>query len=294
MSGGMAFRKDCEDCGHSFLTSDRKAKFCPRCAGKGRKMEEPEKIRAKEPHSKIAASAKITDEKQTSKAPAHKPDLKKGEIPQEVRSAPPKSKLIKEVLGKEEHRQTPADQGPETKSEILLTEEQTKEIIARYQAYVEVMERPPRGRRKTIAAEMGLPYRAIILTLRNWNQAHQRDLSREERFSVEKAYFSFMEKETSFARLKNRIGEETGLNPWSVSRYMDILHDGEDKLKEIPDVSPDQRTAILVEYNTYLAGSAPPGPFLHPMIGEKIGVKTKQVHKVLLVYRLGRFRGRWS
>ncbi len=115
MSGGMAFRKDCEECGHSFLTPDRKAKICPRCTGKGQKIEHLEKIRAKERHSKIAASAKITDEKQSSKAPVHKPfprDLKKVEIPPEVRSAPPKSKPIKVIIGKEEHSRTLADQGP--------------------------------------------------------------------------------------------------------------------------------------------------------------------------------------
>lgn len=293
MSVGMAFRKDCEECGHSFLTPDRKAKICPRCTGKGRKTEQPEKIRAKEHHSQIAASAKIANEKQASRAPAHKPfpqDLKKGEIPPEVRSAPPKAKSLKEVIGKEEYRQTPADQGPETKSEILLTEEQTQEIIARYQSYVAVMERPLRGRRKTIASEMGLPHRSIVLTLRDWNRAHQKDLSREERFSVEKAYFLFIEKETSLARLKERIGEETGLNPWSISRYIDILHDGEDKLKEVPDVSPEQKSVILAEYNNYLASSAPPGPFLHPLIAEKTKVSPKQVYKVLLAYRLNRFR----
>ncbi len=94
--------------------------------------------------------------------------------------------------------------GPNRVSEVLLTEEQTQEIIARYQAYVEVMERPHRGRRKRIAAGVRISLiGVIVLTLRNWNQADQKDLSREDRFSVEKAYFSFLEKETSFAWLKN-------------------------------------------------------------------------------------------
>jgi len=58
--------------------------------------------------------------------------------------------------------------------------------------------------------------------------------------------------------------------------------------------SPEQKKAILIEYNDYLAGSAPQGPSLHSMIAEKTGIKTKQVHKILLAYRLGRFRERWS
>lgn len=289
MSGGMDSRKDCEDCGRSFLTSDRKAKFCPRCTGKGRKMGQSGKISL----LKTALAAKSSDEKQSSGAPVHKPvslDLKKVEIPSKVRSAPTKSNTITDGPSKPEHGQTPKDLMAETKSEVILTEEQIKEIIERYQRYVETMERPTGGRRKTIAAEMGLPYRAVVMALRTWNQAQEKDLSREDRFSVEKTHFSFLGKETPFDRLKERICRETGINPWLVSRYLDILHDGEDKLKEIPDVSPEQRTAILAEYNNYLAGSAPPETFLHPMIAEKIGIKAKQVHKVLLAYRLCRFR----
>lgn len=296
MSGGMVFRKDCQDCRHSFLTPDRKAKLCPRCAGKSRKMGQPEKIRPKDPPSKTTAASKAPDGKRSLGPPALQPPVwnsKKVDTLPEIRSTPPKSKELEEEIRKKEPGQTPADQGSSTeKMEIILTEEQTQEIIERYQAYIQVMERPARGRRKTIAAEMGLPYRAVVLTLRNWNQAQERDLSREDRFLVEKAYFSFLE--SSFAQVKERICRETGLNPWSVSRYLDILHDGEDKLKKVPDIAPERRTAILDEYNNYLAGSSPPGPSLHPMIAEKIGIKAKQVHKVLLAYRLGLFRKRWG
>jgi hypothetical protein len=292
MSGGLSFRKDCEDCRHSFLTSDRKAKLCPRCAGKARKIKGPEKVNP----SKTAA-ALAPEGKKPPKATAPKPaprDSKKVDTPPEIRNSGPESKANTEGLGESKEGQTPADQGPETKPEIVLTEEQTREIIARYQAYVKVMERPTLGRRKTIAADMGIPYRAIVLILRNWNQSQGMDLSREDRFSVEKAYFSFLEKEDSFAGLKERISRETGLSPWAVDRYLDILHDGEDKLQKIPEVSHEQRTAILGEYHIYLSGSGPPGPFLHPMIAEKTGVSPKQVYKILLVYRLDRFRERWS
>jgi hypothetical protein len=297
MSGGTAFRKDCEGCGHSFLTPDRKAKLCPRCIGKNRNPERPEKPRPREHPSKTAAASKDPGGKQLPKTSGHKPtlgDSKKAET-METRNTPPESKAPGEGTGKPEPGQTSAGHGPETKKqEIVLTEEQIQEIIKRYQAYVEVMERPANGRRKTIAAEIGLPYRAIVMALRNWNLARERDLSREDRFLVEKAYFSFLKKENSFAQIKERICRETGLAPWSVSRYLDILHDGENKLKEVPDVSLKQRTAILAEYENYLAGSSPPGPFLHPMIAEKTGITGKQVHKVLLAYRLDRFRERWS
>jgi hypothetical protein len=292
MSGGMTFRKDCEGCGHSFLTPDRKLKFCPRCSEQGRKVVGTGKLHP----SKPTATAKTPDGKRPPKTPDHKPvrdDFKKVEIPTEDLKTKPELKTVTEDLGKPKDSQTPAEPGPQTKPEVVLTEEQTQEIITRYQAYVQIMERPARGRRKTIAAEMGIPYRAVVLALRHWNQAQGMDLSREDHFSVEKAYFSFLEKESSFAQLKDRICRETGLNPWPVSRYLDILHDGEDKLKGVSDVSWKERNAILAEYKNYLAGSAPPGPFLHPMIAEKTGVSPKQVYKILLAYRLDKFRERW-
>ena len=51
------------------------------------------------------------------------------------------------------------------KREIVLTKDQEQEIIKRYQAFVEGMESPPKGRRKMIAAEMELPYRATSIFL---------------------------------------------------------------------------------------------------------------------------------
>jgi len=177
-------------------------------------------------------------------------------------------------------------------TEIVLTKDQEQEIIKRYQAYVERMERPQKGRRRTIADEMEIPYHAIVLAVRRWNQGQSRekDLSREERFSVEKCYFRLLEKETSLLRVKEQITQETGWCQWQVSRYLDLLHGGEDRLQGVPDVSPEQRTAILGEYHAYLSGSAPPGPPLHALIAERTGVTSKQVHKVLLDYRLGLFR----
>jgi hypothetical protein len=296
MSEEMTFRKDCEVCGRSYLTPDRKARFCPRC-WKDQKIDQ-RVINAKEEHIlKTPAAAKASDENRLSNAPADnlKPHGPKKNKTGEMQNVIPKSKAPEGIAGKTEAGPTAADQSPEPeKPEIILTEAQEQEVIERYQTYVQRIERPPKGRRKTIAAEMELPYQTVVFALRKWNQSRERDLSREDRFSVEKAYFLFMEKENSFAQLKERICRETGLNPWSVSRYLDILHDGEDKLKEVPDVSPEQKMAILAAYKDYLAGSSPPGPFLHPMIAEKIGIKAKLVHKVLVAYRLGRFRERWS
>lgn len=90
--------------------------------------------------------------------------------------------------------------------------------------------------------------------------------------------------------IKERITKETGLDYWQVGRYLNVLHDGEDRRARVPDVSSEQREAILAEYEAYLSAAAPPGPSLHQIIAEKTGVTTKQFHKVLLTYRLSRLK----
>jgi len=299
MSGEMVFRKDCEDCGRSFLTPDRKARLCSRCAGKVKKRDQQERITTEEHPPKTSATAKASIEKRSSAAPAdnRKPQVSREVETQEIRDELPGRKVHEKITRKPEVNKTLLAQMPEmTRSEIVLTKAQEQEIIGRYQLYVQRMERPPKGRRKTITAEMELPYRTVFLAVRRWNQGQSqgKNLSREERFSVEKAYFSFLERGISFSRLKERITQETGLSHWEVSRYLDLLHDGEDRLREVPDVSPEQRTAILAEYQAYLSGLVPPCSPLHALIAERTGVNPKQVHKVLVAYRLGRFRERWS
>lgn len=66
-----------------------------------------------------------------------------------------------------------------------------------------------------------------------------------------KSDFSFLEKERTLGQIKERIRRETGFSPWAVDRYLDILH---------------------------------------AWIAEKTGVNPKQVHKILVSYRLSRFR----
>jgi hypothetical protein len=179
---------------------------------------------------------------------------------------------------------------------IELTPAQVQEIADRYRKYVEGLERPPIGRRKTIAAAMGLTYPRVVLGLRQWNQQHTKieELTREQRFAIEKIYFAHLEEDNSFQEIKARIVQETGIIPWLVSRYLDLLHDGERKLQNVPPVTAEQETVILAEYRNYLAASGPPEPPLHSLIAEKAGVTAKQVYKVLLTYRSGRFREKWG
>lgn len=294
MAGGMAFRKDCEECGRSFLSPDRKTGLCPRCAGMGSKRNQQRKITTEGHPSKTPATAETSIGKRTPSAPTvHL----KPQVPKEVETQEIRDKVSEEITRAPIVSQARVTRRPEIKqAEIVLTKAQEQEIIERYQSYVQGMERPPKGRRKTIAAEMELPYRAVVLAVRRWNQrqSQEKDFTREEHFSVEKAYFSFLERASSFSLLKEQIIQETGLGLWEVSRYLDILHDSGEKLQKVPEVSPEQRTAILAEYHKYLSDPIPPCPPLHGLIAERTGVNPKQVHKVLVSYRLGLFQGRWS
>jgi hypothetical protein len=284
MAGGMVFRKDCKECGRSFFTPDRKTSVCPRCA---RVIQEAKQ------------AAKPTKEKNRIAAEAATPPKASGGVRSPLASAEgPKPKPSSEggSLGDRKEPKGKKVRATETggrpRVEIVLTREQEQEILGRYQAYVEKMERPSRGRRRTIADEMGLPQRAVVLFLRKWSAG--KDLSREERFRVEKTYFDLLDKSDSLSELKEQISQSTGFSHWQVCRYLDMLHDGTDPLSRVPDVSPEQRTAILTEYHAYLSAPAPPGPGLHALIAERVGVVPKQVHKVLLDCRLGRLREKQS
>jgi hypothetical protein len=289
MAGGMVFRKDCDGCGRSFFTPDRKAKLCPRCAEGAQKRDQLRKDKKEKGPAIAIASPKGSIETELPLAPTG--DIKV-QIPEGGIEAPG-AEGHKERTGKPEVEKMAGVQtaGME-KTEMILTEEQEQEVIKRYQEYVEGMKRPPHGRRKTIAADMGLPRHAVVLAVRKWNQGQPQaeHLSREERFLMEKSYFSLLESENSLSRIKEQMTREAGLTHWQVCRYLDVLHDGEDQLREVPDVSPEQRTAILSEYQAYLSAPVPPGPPLHTLIAERTGVSPKQVHKILLAYRLARLR----
>lgn len=210
MSGGMAFRKDCEECGRSFLTPDKKTKICQRCAGKGHPRLEPETVTRKGTSPKAAGKIQKSLDKSPTSGPADGPTSQvskvsatKGSGHEMTEPEPQQAPQEKEKAGPKE-----APPPPERKrEETPLTPAQVQEIADRYQKYVRDLVRPFNGRRKTIAADMGIPSRSVVLALRRWNQqqAQIEDLTREERFSIEKAYFSHLEGKNSFSEIKDQI-----------------------------------------------------------------------------------------
>ncbi len=298
MSAGMSFRKDCEDCGRSFLTPDKKAKICQRCAGKGQPRHQLETVPQKGLSPKAAGKTKQTILTRPASGPVHSPT---SQILREIETRGNEDEVIgyQEQPGFKDEEEVSLQGAPpnpnRTPEKIDLTPAQIQEIVDRYQIYVQGLERPPHGRRRTIADAMEIPYRNVVQALRQWNQqqAQIEDLTREERFTIEKAYFSRLEGRNSFSEIKEQISQETGLNPWVVSRYLDLLHDGEKKLQDVASITSEQEVAVLEEYRKYLSASGPPSSPLHPLIAERTGVSPKQVYKVLFAYRLSRFREKW-
>ena len=160
MPGEMAFRKDCEECGRSFLTPDKKAKICQRCAGKGQPKTQPETVTRKGTSPKAAGKTKKSIGNSPTSGPADGPtslvfeEIATTENEHEVTEP----ELQQAPQEKEKAGPKGAPPTPERKrEEIELTPAQIQEIADRYQKYVRALERPPNGRRKTIAADMGLP-----------------------------------------------------------------------------------------------------------------------------------------
>lgn len=296
MNEGVRFRKNCKECGRVFFSTRREGNFCPRCVKQvsereeqARKLKE-KKGPGKRETSKIAGRDGFLPQTLTEEL--------KERIGQEFEFFRAQKDLTRRkihgLIGKKMGipKKLVAQALQAAEDNIPLGPEQEKEIISRYCAYVERLERPPKGRRKTIAVELGLPYRRVAVTIQEWKrkQPPLKSLTREQRFAIEKNYFRFLDEGKSLSQIQRKLVKDSGYSLWQVSRYLDLLHDGEDRLKKVMDVTPEQSETILLGYQQYLFAPDPPEPFLHTLLAERAGVDYRQVHKVLLVYRLGRLR----
>jgi hypothetical protein len=180
----------------------------------------------------------------------------------------------------------------EERERLDIPRETRQEIIRRYRDYVVGMARPPKGRRKTIAAELAVTYRAVAETVRDWKreQLSVRELTREQRFRVEKGYFQALAEGRPLTDLAEEMAETVGGSPFHILRYLDLIHDGIERLKKVPDATAGERERVLSAYAEYLAAESPPEPFLHNLVAAKTGVTPQTVHKTLLQYRLERLR----
>ena len=295
MAKGLSFRKDCGECGRTFLTPDRKVNLCPRCTEKVLEREEQKKKAQLKQEKKAFPSTKTS--RQVSPSGLSLPDdlraqiLKEYEVYREDENLA-RVKVHAMIAKKLKVKKMLVAQALQAVGNLDLPVESEKEIIRRYQGYVMNLERPVRGRRKTIAGEMGIPLQAVVIAVRKWNRQppNLKGLTREQRFLIEKFYWRNLENGKSLREGVEEIARKIACPPLQVYRYLDFIHEGENRLQKIPDVTPAQREAILAGYAEYLSESAPPDLLLHTLLAEKAGIDYKQVHKVLLNYRLERLR----
>ena len=299
MNKGINFRVECAECGRAFLTPDRKKRICPRCVEKVERREEWRK-REREAEGRKRAEAK---KQAAGKPPAPKPALPLSEELKERifnefepyrhqetrpwreihRAIAQKMKIPKRLVGEALR---------DERTRLIIPKETRQEIIRRYHDYVVRMERPPKGRRKTIAADLGITYRTVVAAVRDWKreQPSVKELNREQRFQVEKTYFHALKTGRPLADLAEEMAGAFGTSPFQILRYLDLIHDGIERLKRVPDATPEERKAVLSAYADYLSAVSPPGPFLHNLISASTGVTPQTVHKTLLQYRLERLR----
>lgn len=293
MSQIMVFRKDCAECGHSFSARDRKEKFCPKCVGKVKAREElAKKAREKKPPPPPPAPKPVEQEPAVLTQELKDRVLQEHETYQD-RPTYPLRKVHQEIARKLGIKRALVVEGLKgSVKRRVLTPEEEAEVIKRYRDYVERMERPPAGRRKTIAKDLGVPFRLVASAVQGWKRKQRpvEELTREQRFAIEKTYFRFLEERKSLKEILGKIEQESHFSSWQILRFLDLIHDGEKLLKKVPEVTEEQGQIIISGYLDYLSAPAPPGPFLHTLLAEKSGATYKQVHKVLLTYRLNRLR----
>jgi len=309
----MKFRLQCAGCGATFFAPDRKARRCPKCVKKGAskkgfvetKLEGVKSLATRlgiKPDRPLNKEPKPHAPQRQPKAVVLTPELRE-QVTQIYReqfagSAAPAGEIIAQisdrlwlqrkavghVVNKLIHPDAP------------ITPELKERIIEMYKGYVERSERPAGGRRRTISGAVGIPLRQVINIVYEWSlsqyaQSPTPELSREQRFEVEKIYWAEMGNQRyRYSELPAKMAERLGyVTVYQISRWLDTLHDDPVRFDNVPDAPPEVEQQILEAYRQYLAAPQPPEQGLHLTIANQVGaVSARQVHKILQRYRYQR------
>ena len=131
MSRGMAFRKDCADCGRSFFTPDRRTNLCPRCAGKGQKGDQRVRPPKEKNRAETLAAPKASIKTESPLTPTNhlKPQGSREYELHEEGSGLPGGRVHEGGIEKLEVSTVPLAQPPDTaETEIVLTKDQEQEV----------------------------------------------------------------------------------------------------------------------------------------------------------------------
>lgn len=321
---GMKFRKSCDLCNVTFFTPNRNALYCAKCSKK-MGVADP----ASAPVSGVKSVRAAVAEQGRGRATATaEPALAKPRGPVLVKKAkkgprPPKpTELTPELREKISKEFNEGNGDPKvsvrdlhaaiaeklwvrrwmvaeviqdlTARQARLNQDQRAEAAEVYRQMVETHDRPAGGRRRTIAAQLNVPVKEVILAVRDWARRQESEspsprLSRQQLFDIEKAYWHEMTAaEHPLDELPTVLSDKLGFaNRWQVLRWIDVLHDDPRSFENVPEPDGGVRDRIVGAYVTYLQSEAPPEKGLHQTISEELSgeVKPRQVHKVLQNYR---------
>ncbi|MGH9844293.1 MAG: hypothetical protein ACREEM_36685 [Blastocatellia bacterium] len=313
----MKFRVQCSSCGATFFSPDRKARICPKCARKRQGSAPAGDARSpQDPRTRTDRPAPPTRPGPAAPKPPKEP---KPPRPPKATEVTPEQIAQIEQIYRERFANSQEPGGPtwldmvKTISDevwinrkvvssrlrkivypdVPLTPELKSRIIEKYRHYVEHGERPPAGRRKTIGQELGVPFTQVRSIVYEWSLAQFKqsptpELTREQRFEIEKLYWAELEaRQRRLEDIPGFLADRLGnVNSYQVSRWFDQLHDDDTRFAGVPDVTPEVEEKILEAYRQYLASPAPPEKGLHATIaGITGGITTRQVHKTLQRYR---------
>lgn len=320
---GMKFRKSCDLCNVTFFTPNRTALYCSKCSKKmgvadpavvpasGGKPARPAaiEVRKARPQSAVAEAARP-------RTPVLVKKVKKGPRPPKPTDLTDELRLqITEAFesassnGTESLRDMHASIAEKlwvrrwmvaeviqevSAKQAHLTPELREKAAVLYRDMVESHDRPAGGRRRSIAAQLNVPIKEVILAVRDWARKQEAAsptprLSRQQLFEIERTYWqSIQAREHALDALPQHLAESLGYaNRWQVLRWIDVLHDDPRAFESVPDPDPDQRKEIVRLYMNYLEATSPPDKGLHQTIAETLGgtLKPRQVHKVLQAFR---------
>lgn len=301
---GMKFRLKCADCGATFFAPDRRARFCPKCArsqparATSAKPSAPSGAPSNPPKPQFAAQ-KPRQPARPAKLAELTPELteritqlyQERYAGQELDWRTAVKQLSDELWLK---RQLIAQQLHLLQRPIReVTPELQAQLIAQYRGYIERLERPPGGRRRAISRATGVPYEIVRQTVYNWLTAESAksptpELSRLQLFQIEQRYLAELEQQRyRLSELPAQIAAQLGFaTPWQVARWIDQLHDDEQRLAHHPALTPEQEARVIAAYRAYLQAPQPPEHGLHFTLAQQIGgLSQSQVYRALLRFR---------
>ena len=180
---------------------------------------------------------------------------------------------------------------------IRLSSDQRREIFERYARMVEQGIRPPGGRRRSIAREMGLTQNAVALAVAQWRsrRGDPHQLTREEKFQIERAFFQAIGTISGFeapcrglsplADVVSRVAEHTSIQRGAVENWIDKLFDDPRPLNHVAPITESLARSIEAKYREYLSAERPPEASLHAYLATQFNCTLRQVHRTVLLYR---------